>query len=246
GGKGGRVAGAYGGGRGRGSLPGAHTPGWPARLPPGFATLFRYATRGGDTRTRRVRESIRMTLPHSPLAGAQESTEARRRRRIEAFHPSYRRSIREVSDGAPAVEDLAESFPALLFALSTQFGSKPRRELSLAVICGGPSRRQAGEALGLPGWLRKVPARAFTEPLAAFPGGDDYSLRIASLIPRLDTATVPWLKRVGQAQDIAGNDYALWMARQSELASWPDEVFDFMAAWAWDSRRPELVGSRLV
>ncbi|HJZ32344.1 MAG TPA: hypothetical protein VKF35_14610 [Hyphomicrobiaceae bacterium] len=187
-----------------------------------------------------------MTLPHSPLAGAQESTEARRRRRIEAFHPSYRRSIREVSDGAPAVEDLAESFPALLFALSTQFGSKPRRELSLALICRGASLRQAAEALGLPWWLRKLPAQAFTEPLAAFPGGDDYSLRIASLIPRLDTATVPWLKRVGQAQDIAGNDYALWMARQSELSSWPDEVFDFMAAWAWYSRRPGLLGSRLV
>jgi len=187
-----------------------------------------------------------MTAPHSPLAGAHESTEARRRRRIDAFHPSYRRAIRALSNGAPKIEDLAESFPALLFALGTHYGSKPRRELCLALIAQGASLRQAADALGLAWWLRKLPPPAFTEPLPCFPGGDEFGLRIASLIPRVDAATIPWLKRVGLAQDAAGSDYALWIARQSELASWPDEVFDFMAAWAWYSQRPSLLGARLL
>ena len=71
------------------------------------------------------------------------------------------------------MEDLAETFPALLFALSTGFGSAPKRDRSFDLICAGASLRYAADALGLPWWLRKLPAQAFTEPLPSFPAGDD-------------------------------------------------------------------------
>ncbi|MFZ0850401.1 MAG: PcfJ domain-containing protein [Hyphomicrobiaceae bacterium] len=187
-----------------------------------------------------------MTAVNSVLPARQESAEARRQRRIEAFHPAYRRFVRDLSNCSAEMEDLAETFPALLFALSTGYGSAPKRDRSFDLICAGASLRYAADALGLPWWLRKLPPQAFTEPLPSFPGGDDYGLRIASLIPRVPEATAAWLKRVGHAQEGAGSDYALWLARQAELASWPEEMFDFMAAWAWYSQQPDLLGHRLL
>jgi PcfJ-like protein len=187
-----------------------------------------------------------MTALNSVLLGGQESAEARRQRRIEAFHPSYRRFIRDLSICASEIADLAETFPALLFALSTGYGSTRRRDRSFDLVCRGASLRHAAEALGLPWWLRKLPAQAFTGPLPSFPAGEDYGLRIASFIPHAPEATAAWLKRVTDAQDGAGSEYALWMARQAEPEGWPEDLFDLMAAWAWYSQRPSLFGHRLL
>ena len=170
----------------------------------------------------------------------------RRQRRIEAFHPSYRRFVRDLSNCAPEIEDLADTYPALLFALSTGYGSAARRDHSFDLVCRGASLRRAADALGLPWWLRKLPPLAFTEPLPSFPAEDDYGLRISSLIPGAATATAAWLKRVAQAQEGAGTDYALWMARQVLPANAPDEEFELMAAWAWYSQQPALLGHRLL
>jgi hypothetical protein len=187
-----------------------------------------------------------MTALNSVLLGGQEGAEARRQRDIEAFHPSYRRFVRDLSICAAEIADLAESFPALLFALSTGYGCAAQRDRSFDLVCRGAPLRQAAEALGLPWWLRKLPPQAFTEPLPSFPAGEDYGLRIASFIPRAPEATAPWLKRVAQAQEGAGSEYALWIARQTELASWPEDLFALMAAWAWYSQRPGLFGHRLL
>ena len=187
-----------------------------------------------------------MTALNSVLLGGQESVEARRQRRIEAFHPSYRRFVRDLMSCAAEIADLAETFPALLFALSTGYGCAARRGRSFDLVCRGAPLRHAAEALGLPWWLRKLPPQAFTEPLPTFPAGEDYSLRISSFIPRAPEATAHWLRRVAQAQAGAGSEYALWIARQAELVSWPEDLFDLMAAWAWYSQRPGLVGYRLL
>ena len=46
-----------------------------------------------------------------------------------------------------------------------------------------------------------------------------------------------------EAGDLA---YALWIARQHDLAGPPEDLFTFMAAWAWFSGRPGLLGHRLL
>src|SRR5262249_23945026 len=53
-------------------------------------------------------------------------------------------------------------------------------------------------------------------------------------------------KRVGHAQLAVGSEYALWLARQAELASWSEDLFEMMAAWAWFSQRSTLLGHRLL
>jgi len=187
-----------------------------------------------------------MSAVNSVFSAGQASAEARRQRRIEAFHPSYRRFVKDLSNCSAEIEDLADTFPALLFALSTGYGCAAQRDHSFALISQGAGLRRAAAALGLPWWLRKLPAQAFTEPLPSFPAEADYGLRISSLIPSAPAATATWLKRVAHAQAGAGTDYALWMARQAERSSWPEAECDLMAAWAWYSQQPGLLGHRLL
>ena len=106
--------------------------------------------------------------------------------------------------------------------------------------------RQAADALGLAWWLRKLPARAFCHPLPAFPLDRDFCLHISNLIPRDEDLLPVWLARVSHALEAGDLAYALWIARQHDLSGPPEDLFAFMAAWAWFSGRPGLMGHRLL
>ena len=170
-----------------------------------------------------------------------------RGRRLQAFHPSYRRFVAELTACSSELEDLADSFPALLFGLVSGYGSPERRARAFELVAEGAPLRDAAEALGLAWWLRRLPAHAFIAPLPPFPLDQDFALRMASLIPREERAIPTWLGRVSQAFEAGGGaDYALWIARQTDLAGPPDELFLFMAAWAWFSGQPGLAGHRFL
>lgn len=178
--------------------------------------------------------------------GQHEDAASRRRRRIEVFHPSYRRFIAELTCCAGELEDLADSFPALLFALVSGYATPEQRERCCALIGEGAPLRDAADSIGLALWLRKLPAHAFTAPLPVFPADQEFAFRIANLIPRDERFLPTWLARVNHGLEACGPTYALWIARQQDLAGPPDEHFMYMAAWAWFSARPDLSGHRLL
>lgn len=181
------------------------------------------------------------------LLEGREDAVARRERRLQAFHPSYRRYVAELTACSNELEDLADSFPALLFALVSGYATVERREHCFELVGEGAPLREAADALGLGWWLRRLPAHAFTAPLPAFPLDQDFAFRISNLIPREERAVPVWLARVSHAFGTGGGpDYALWIARQTDLAGPPDELFMFMAAWAWFSGQPGLPGHRLL
>lgn len=174
-----------------------------------------------------------------------EDAAARRARRLQGFNPPLRRCISEFAS-SPELEDLADSFPALLFALASDFATPEKRSRAVALVIGGASLREASDAIGLAYWLRRLPAIAFQAPLPTLPADPDFSLRVTSLIPEHPGLMATWLERVSQAHAMCGPGYALWIARQSDLVSPPEEQFHFMAAWAWHSQRPGLLGNRLL
>jgi hypothetical protein len=180
------------------------------------------------------------------LPQVQETADARRQRRLEAFHPCCRRYIAELTCCCAEIEDLADTFPALLFALVSRYGTVEKRERAFALVAAGAPLREAADALGLAWWLRKLPAHAFSDPLPAFPLDRDFCLHISNLIPRDERLLTVWLARVSHAYEAGDLAYALWIARQHELAGPPDELFTFLAAWAWFSGRPGLLGHRLL
>jgi len=176
----------------------------------------------------------------------QEDAEARRRRRLEAFYPACRRYVAGLTCCSGELEDLADTFPALLFALVSGYGTEKTRARAFELVAAGAPLRQAADALGLARWLRRLPAGAFTDPLPTFPSDRDFCLHIANLIPREQSLLPVWLSRVTHALEAAGSAYALWLARQHDLAGPPEDLFALMAAWAWFSGRPGLLGNRLL
>lgn len=180
------------------------------------------------------------------FAPREENVVSRRERRIEGFHPSCRRFIGDLTSCSPALEDLADSFPALLFALATGYATPAQRERAFELVSAGVPLREAADALGLAWWLRKLPPQAFIAPLPKLPTDPDFALRIASMIPREPRLTPAWLTRVSHAHEACGTPYALWLARQADLATPPEDLFAFMAAWAWFGEHSGHLGSRLL
>jgi len=176
----------------------------------------------------------------------EEDRADRRQRRLEQFHPAYRRFIAELTCCGGELEDLADSFPALLFALVSGYATPGRRERCAALVAEGAPLREAADAIGLPLWLRKLPAGVFADPLPVFPDDPAFAFRISNLIPREARLLPAWLRHVGHGLETAGPAYALWLARQPDLTGPSEEHFLYMAAWAWFSGRPGLLGHHLL
>ena len=66
-----------------------------------------------------------------------ESVELRRELRLDAFDPEYRRFIRELTSCSTALEDLADSFPGLLFALASNYATPAQREQAFEMVYEG-------------------------------------------------------------------------------------------------------------
>ena len=186
--------------------------------------------------------AVKSDLEFRPVA---ENSLGRRQRRLTAFHPTCRRNIAELINSAPAVEDLADSFPALLFALATDFGTADQRQRSLGMVAAGAPLRATAEALGVAWWLRKLPPSAFTAPLPKFPAESEFALRINNAIPDTPSLLPIWLARVGYAYEACGPAFALWLARHHDLSASSEELVVLMTAWAWFSDKHGHLGHTL-
>lgn len=162
------------------------------------------------------------------------------------FRPPYRQAIRRLTQGDPRLEDLALSFPALLFAIATGYGKPEAREAAIDLIDQGASLKLVARALGLPWWTRALPPEAFAEPLHSLVEGAEVQRRIANHIPA-DTAFIHvWLRAVLLANAIAGEAFALWLASRLKVRPRTGDRLVPLAAWAWYSARPETAGHALV
>lgn len=171
----------------------------------------------------------------APLPVCEEDAGSRRARRIAAFNAAYRHGINELTACSPALEDLADAYPALLFALATGYGEPRTRVRAVEMILQGAPLREVAGALCLPWWLRKLPANAFQTPLPDLPRDNDYTVRMASLVPT-DAASAPqWLRLVSEAHVAGGRDFSLWMARHGIALSgaMPEQRLALLMAWAW-------------
>lgn len=173
---------------------------------------------------------------------------AHNRRRLLRFHPVWRRRIARLAARGTPVADLADSFPALLFALASGFATSAQRKRTLAYIEAGHSLRAAAQALELPFWLRRMPAGAFTRPLPDIPGDAEFAVTVSSRLPaRSEDATI-WFDRILFALTVVGRDFAVWLAVSGRLAPHPamNEDFQWLIAWAWYSTHPETRGAKLL
>ena len=188
------------------------------------------------------------TSSSSRIVPAEESREQRHSRRIASFAADLRLSIAAVVASHPRREDLADSFPGLLFAIATGYGSARRRTDALAAIDAGLSLREASDRLGLPFWLRKLPARAFRAPLSTVPTEPALVGRLVSLIPTSKTACAAWLQRVLVAHHTGRPDLTLWVASTYRAPAPAATSARFLRTlgWAWFAGAPHTRGAELL
>lgn len=179
---------------------------------------------------------------------AHETRSARRRRRLSAFTLPWRRPIAALTARTARLEDLADSFPGLLFALVSRHGSSAQRQRALDCIEAGLPLKHAAGVLGLPMWLRRLPAQAFTAQLPAIPADAEFATAITSRIPLRIEDVAAWFDRVMSALRVVGREFAIWVAKAPRVLPLPtsDEDFRWLAAWAWYSKEPSSRGHALL
>ncbi len=177
-----------------------------------------------------------------------ESRVVRRRRRLQGFRPPYRRLVSALTASSTEMEDLADSFPALLFALATGYGTDRTRRAVEGLIEQGAPLKTACVAFGLPLWLRRVPAEALRHPLPPMPKDAEFGATMTARLPTDPKACALWLERVCLGLQLVGRDFALWVAREPRamppLTS--DEDFQWLMAWSWASVNATSPGHRLL
>lgn len=183
--------------------------------------------------------------PRGPVV---ETIAERRLRRLNAYPQPYRKYIAGLTSCAPAVEDLADSFPALLFALATGYGSVRRRQSTFEGIVAGRPLRDAAIMLELPLWLRRLPPEAFSQPLPALPVDEAFGLAVVNRVPESPREAAIWFERLLIAYRLVGRDLALWIARDPRLLPphTTEEDFQWTLAWAWATQHPGFSGQSLL
>lgn len=170
------------------------------------------------------------------------------RSRFLGFHPTWRRRVARLAAHARPIADLADSFPALLFALASGYGVSAQRKRARVHVEMGHSLKAAAQALDLPLWLRRVPAGAFTRPLPVIPGDAEFAVAVSSRLPSRSEDAAIWFDRILFALTLIGRDFAAWLAVSGRVApnQTTDEDFQWLIAWAWYAMRPETSGGKLL
>lgn len=185
-------------------------------------------------------------LDRAPVGMGEQ--EIRRSQLLQSFHSSFRRKVDEIAGRAACFEELAETFPGLLFALATNYGTVETRRAAVTHLVAGSRLREAANALGLPWWMRKLPPHAFSKRLHTVPDDPKFSARIVNLLPAPPMISAKWLERVVQAYRICSPEFALWVARHDRFHAplITDPALPYVAAWAWFGRHPDTLGARLL
>ncbi len=189
-----------------------------------------------------------VTSPAARRRPKRSLEKSRRAARLSRFASPFDELVGGLTAAAPQAEDLADSFPALLFALVSGYGTAAGREAAFNTILDGGALKSAAAQLGLPLWLKRLPPHSFARPLPALPDDPQFAVRIANYVPEATEGAREWLEDVAFASVISDQSFALWVARQAHTvpASRRGIVFLMIAAWHWHATQPDTLGYQLV
>lgn len=195
--------------------------------------------------------ALPLSVPAEPIDTICEQAAKRRAHAIAAFVPSARKAILQLTSQSPAMADLAETFPALLYALTTGYGTLAARETATALIEAGAPLRHVAVALALPWWLRRLPAAALDGSLAGLPHNAELAQKLACAIPADPAIARCWLASVAYGCRAAGPGFGVWLGgwigrANGCLMPIGSDNLRLLAAWAWASQHAETRLGRLV
>jgi hypothetical protein len=180
------------------------------------------------------------------VAGPKRISQQHLLKQLFRFPKRSRKAIAIVAMRHPTLLDLAASFPALLYACTFLGRGEDRATLCSSVINGRPLRELA-RAAGLPWWTRKLSPEVLGEELTKLPRGDFAERHIINFIPTGVKDLKRWLELVSFAQKVAGDGFALWIAKNFDRCKTSETLeLRSLGLWAWYSARPESFAGGLV
>lgn len=120
----------------------------------------------------------------------------------------------------------------------------------MALVLAGAPLRDIGAVLGVPPWLRNWPPAALGPlPIRMDASGDDraFGSRISGIVAGHPPNDPAWLQLVLMARRRGGDDFAVWIARQTrgQVMISPMAV-SLLAAFSYYSSHPESFASQFV
>lgn len=170
------------------------------------------------------------------------------RRQILRFPKPARTPIRKLIRICPRAGDLAETFPGLLHVLACGELPSDAHLHAIDLLDDGAQLKVVARAVNLPMWVRRLPPEAFDRPLRQIPSSNNFTRRIGARLPVRAKDSAAWLDAVCFANRAAGEDFALWLARQRS-ACHDGNIVDrtaILAAYAWHACNPETPAHTLV
>lgn len=168
---------------------------------------------------------------------------------IRRFRRTFRRRLRKFARERPEYEDLVVAFPAVAFAIITEFATLGARKEALQRVRTGQGLKLVAKALGVPMWMRKLPPEAFAAPLPdVLPMDATFGAQIAGLIPDEPQVVAAWLSGVLTVYAFAGADAAHWVAKHPMIAPANGRLngMQLFALYAWFSDRPAVGAGKLI
>ncbi|MCB1503996.1 MAG: hypothetical protein KDJ47_03380 [Hyphomicrobiaceae bacterium] len=160
------------------------------------------------------------------------------KRQVARFPVAARAPIRKLIRSKPQAAELVEAFPALLYALAMGHAGTASGQNALHQLDRGLRLRNIAQTLGVPMWMRRLPPETFESGLSKLPASDTFSRRIPARLPQHPAQAANWLQAVRFANSAAGDEFALWIARQRAACHKPNvsSRLAILAAFVWHSR----------
>jgi hypothetical protein len=164
------------------------------------------------------------------------------------FGTENRREVRRILRLSSRMTDLGTIFPGALYAIADGELDPDVRRRAMELVLEGAQLKDVALTLGLPMWLRRLPAEAFSGSIPRLPTSDVFSRRIVNCLPQTRTESGTWLRAVAFGAEAVNDDFAIWLASQPLFAGElePRRAFAVLAAYAWFSGQPCKAAHRLI
>lgn len=164
------------------------------------------------------------------------------------FATEHRREVRRILRLSPRMIDLGTIFPGALYAITDNDLDPEVRRRAMELVLEGAQLKDVALALGLPMWLRRLPAEAFTGSIPKLPSSEVFSRRIVNCLPQTRAESAVWLQAVAFGAEAVHDDFAIWLAGQTLFAGGvePSRSFAVLAAYAWFSGQPYKPAHSLI
>ncbi len=137
---------------------------------------------------------------------------------VAQYRRRLRRRLVRFAEGHPARADLLVTFPAAAVTLAVGAPSHHEAQRIARLVDEGVGLKALAEALGLPGWARRLPARAITGAMAG-PASSrlwtpQFNAEVANYVPEDPDEAAIFLRWLRELAEIADQEFALWIIKQ--------------------------------